>query len=467
MLDKEVYNAIINHKLVEIGESVVVGVSGGPDSVCLLHVLGKLAQPLSIKLFAVHINHMLRGEESEQDEEYVVKLCEELNIPLVVKSVDIKEMARKRGMSLEEAGREARYRQFELCADKVGAAKIAVAHNRNDQSETVIMHILRGTGLDGLKGMDYKRGRIIRPLLAISRAEIENYCRENSISPRIDSSNLIDIYTRNKVRLDLIPYIDGLFEIDIGENINKLSFLVRDEVDFIEEFASKAYNQCVIKKENCKSYLNMQEFDKNHSAVKRRILRTAIKNIKGDLKGIEFKSVESIIELASKRKTGTQVHLPGKISAEIVYDTLVLSAQYEKEKTAAFERPVNIPGITAVEELEASLEAEIVEKTLNAKTGYTAEKDALIQFFDYEKLKTGINIRNRREGDIFKPLKSNGTKKLKEYFIDNKVPRGLRDNIPLVTKNNEVIWIIGYKISDKFKVTENTKSVLKLEYCIK
>lgn len=467
MLDKEVYNAIISHKLVEIGESVVVGVSGGPDSVCLLHVLWKLAQPLSIKLFAVHINHMLRGEESEQDEEYVVKLCEELNIPLVVKSVDIKEMARKRGMSLEEAGREARYRQFELCADKVGAAKIAVAHNRNDQSETVIMHILRGTGLDGLKGMDYKRGRIIRPLLAISRSEIENYCRENSISPRIDSSNLMDIYTRNKVRLDLIPYINGLFEIDIGENINKLSYLVRGEIDFIEEFASKAYNQCVVKKEHGKLDLNMEEFDKNHSAVKRRILRTAIKNIKGDLKGIEFKSVESIIELASKRKTGTQVHLPGKISAEIVYDTLVLSAQYEKEKTAAFERPVNIPGVTAVEELEASLEAEIVEKTLNAKTGYAAEKDALIQFFDYEKLKTGINIRNRREGDVFKPLKSNGTKKLKEYFIDNKVPRGLRDNIPLVTKNNEVIWIIGYKISDKFKVTENTKSVLKLEYCIK
>ena len=182
MLDR-ILKTIASHKLVEDGDSVIAAVSGGPDSVCLLHALHALSARLNIKLLAVHINHRLRGAESEADEAYTRELCNKLGIYLHCRAFDILEISRNEGISLEEAGREARYREFELFADAAGAAKIAVAHNKNDQAETVLMNIIRGTGLAGLAGMEYKRGRIIRPLLDVPRCEIERYCAENLLSP--------------------------------------------------------------------------------------------------------------------------------------------------------------------------------------------------------------------------------------------------------------------------------------------
>ncbi|HEX9061512.1 MAG TPA: tRNA lysidine(34) synthetase TilS, partial [Clostridia bacterium] len=200
-LPERIKKTIADNSLIESGDSVLVGVSGGPDSVCLLHALSSLACDLGITLHAFHLNHMLRKEESNRDENYVRYFCIKFGIQLHVKQADILEASKKMGLSIEEAGREVRYEFLTEISNEINAGKIAVAHNSNDQAETVIMRLIRGTGLDGLKGMDYKRGKIIRPLLDISRKEIEEYCDEFGLNPVTDSSNLSDVYMRNRIRL--------------------------------------------------------------------------------------------------------------------------------------------------------------------------------------------------------------------------------------------------------------------------
>jgi tRNA(Ile)-lysidine synthase len=460
---ERVFSTIKKHNLIDKGESVIVGVSGGADSICLLHILYSLRNRLGIKLFAVHINHMLRGSEADADEDYVREFCKSLGIDLYTESINIREIAAINAVSVEEAGREARYEQFAKYAKRLGASKIAVAHNKNDQSETVLMNIIRGTGLDGLKGIEYKRGAIIRPLMDIERKEIESYCSMNALNPRVDSSNLKNIYTRNKIRLELIPYIDKLFEAGISDKLYKLSLMIKDDLDYIGNSADILYSRCLVKSEDEEIGLNLDLLKNQHIALIKRVLRTAVKKVKGDLKGVESKHVESVVNLIMNGRTGSTVCLTDKIRAEKSYDILRIYKPGHEDTHEYFEMMIEIPGTNYIESLKSYITADIVEKNSESTKCFENNCKSSVQFFDYEKLKTGIYIRYRKEGDLFKPYKSNGTKKLKEYFIDNKIPRNLRETIPLVAKDKDIVWIIGYKISDKFKVTENTKYILKLE----
>ena len=461
---EKVLDTINKHKLIINGEGIVVGTSGGPDSVCLLHVLYTLRERLHIKLYAVHINHMLRGKESEDDEKYVKELCEKLEIPAYFFSIDVKALALKKGISLEEAGREARYRTFEKLAEDVGASKIAVAHNKNDQAETVLLNIIRGSGLDGIKGMEYTRGKIIRPLLDVRREDIENYCRQHSLNPRTDSTNLLSIYTRNKIRLELIPSIDKMFDIDIQDNLARMTVLLKDDLEYIEENVTHLYKECLIEEKKGSATINIGIFQRNHIAIRRRIVRSIIRNLTGSLKGIESVHVEKVLQLCESGRTGAEVHLPYKLKALKSYNHLIIGTAVNDDIVRPFCSAINIPGVTLVPEIAAGVKAFIEKKSSSVEQYGNMRYNSLEQYFDYDSLKMGINIRNRRDGDVFKPYKSNGTRKLKEYFIDNKIPRHKRDSIPLIAQDNEIVWIIGYKISDKFKVTENTKTVLKLIY---
>ncbi|HHW47211.1 MAG TPA: tRNA lysidine(34) synthetase TilS [Clostridiaceae bacterium] len=462
---ERVSNTIKKYNLIENGDKIVVGISGGPDSVCLLHILHRLIPEYGLKLYALHVNHMLRGEDADLDELFVKEFCKSLGVPLRIIARDINKISKSSGVSIEEAGRDIRYRAFEQYAADVGASKIAVAHNKNDLVETVLMNIIRGTGLEGLTGIDYMRGRIIRPLLDIDRKDIEEYCRQNNLSPRIDLSNLENKYTRNKVRLDLIPYITRMFDVDVVESVYRLAALLKDDNDLIEKLALETYTSCVASRQPDTVSLDIAQLKKNHVSLVKRVLRNAIKDVKGNIKGIESKHIDMLIDLMESGRTGIEIHLPGRIRAAKSYGILRIGLDAKKIKTPLFEAEINVPGITMVPVLNASIEASVVEKKLISIEQYNNLRyNSLVQFFDYDKLNTGIYVRNRRNGDIFKPLKSNGTKKLKEYFIDNKIPCEKRDEIPLVAKENEIVWVIGYKISDKFKVTENTKSVLILKY---
>lgn len=463
MIEK-IMKTIDKHRLIESGDRVIVGISGGPDSVCLLHILQTLANRLDISIAAVHINHMLRGDESLEDELYVGELCKQLDIPLHVARHDIKAISLKKKLSVEETGREIRYQEYELLAAREGASKIAVAHNRNDQAETVLLNIIRGTGLEGLKGMDYKNGRIIRPLLDIDRKEIEDYCISKMLSPRIDSSNLENIYARNKVRLDLIPYINDLFNMDIVKNINRMSLILSEDQNYLEKKAQDFYNGCVLKREDKMVLLNLKKLAKCHPSIFKRVARLAVREVKGSLKGIESVHIESIKNLGSFGRTGSQVHLPDNVRAAKSYNILKIYIEDKEKKAPFFDVPVKIPGITRIDALNSHVESFVEKAPLNIEHFDNLGYNSLVQFFDYEKLREGVCIRNRKNGDLFKPYKSKGTKKLKEYFIDNKIARDIRDSIPVVAKDREIVWVIGYNIGDKFKVTENTNSVLKMVY---
>lgn len=466
MINK-ILEAIKKYNIINSKDRMVVGVSGGPDSVCLLHVLYQLREGMDLGLIAVHVNHMLRGQESLEDEAFVEDLCAKLDIELITRRIDIEKLAKERRLSLEETGRIERYRLFDAAADSINAQRIAVAHNKNDQAETVLMNIIRGAGLDGLKGMDYIRGRIIRPLLGIERTEIEEYCRNYSLNPRIDSSNLKDIYTRNRVRLNLIPYINKQFSADIVNNISKMADLVRDDGDFIEQQIDAIYNKAEIKRDDQEILLNLQDLKECHIAAKRRIIRNSIKKIRGNIKGIANIHIDSIIDLVENGGTGSMLHLPDRVRALKSYETLKICLHRCEKEDLYFNEKVNIPGTTVINEISGKIEASLIYASavaFNIKDFTNISDKGMVQFFDYNKLKEGIYLRNRRDGDIFKPFKSNGTKKLKKIFIDKKIPVETRNQIPLISKDKEIVWIIGYKISDKFIVTENTKIILKLSY---
>ncbi|NLD50506.1 MAG: tRNA lysidine(34) synthetase TilS [Clostridiaceae bacterium] len=463
MMEKAL-NDIQKYRLLEEGDRVITGVSGGPDSVCLLHFLCSLRESIKLTVSAVHVNHMLRAEESDEDERYVKELCASLGVELKSVSLDIKKLAAEKKISLEEAGREARYSLFESTLEAMGAQKVAVAHNKNDQAETVLMNIIRGSGLDGLGGMDYKRGRIIRPLLGIERKEIEAYCELYNLNPRIDSSNLKNIYTRNKVRLDAIPYIDNLFDTDIVNSISKMSIILKDENSLIERYIDDLYNKVVACDGNSgELLLDIELFQSYNIAAKRRILRRALKQLKGSTRGIENTHIESVINLTENGKTGSVLHLPSGIRILKSYKTVKVYEFKEDGSDSNFDVELKIPGTTFVEEagvtIESYLEDRIGETEIKRSKNSNNE-----QLFDYDKINGVIRIRKRCDGDVFKPLNSNGTKKLKEYFIDKKIPSEIRDKIPLVAVGKEIIWIVGNRMSDRFKVTENTKRVLRLSY---
>jgi len=484
-LREKVFETILKYGLIKPGESVLVGVSGGPDSVCLLHVLNDLYRSGSLnieKIYASHVNHMLRGTEADMDEAYVKELCSRLGIELFSISIDVKKISRDRGLSIEEGAREARYGWFKSLAEQIGNCKIAVAHNRNDQAETIIMNIIRGTGIDGLKGMDFKRGNIIRPLLNIGRDEIETYCRIYNLNPRIDSSNLESVYTRNKVRLELIPYILQNFNINVVESVNRMSELIRDDYSCLEGMADELYKECLLSvnlpalkaEENLPNPVKFVELDikkikRCHNAIRKRIIRKAIENVRGNLASIESIHVEKVLELCLEGRTGSRISLPGNMEARKSYNVLkicqvLIDEKIDKNSFSA-EIKINIPGITYIEPLNACIESTVIDRnSFDFDVFKKLDNKSLIQFFDYDTLKEGIYIRGRKKGDIIFPYKCKGTKKLKDFFIDSKIPREEREKIPLVAKGKEIVWVIGYKISDKFKITENTKNILKLEF---
>ncbi|HHV59480.1 MAG TPA: tRNA lysidine(34) synthetase TilS [Clostridiaceae bacterium] len=463
MVVETVERTIEKHGLILPGQKVIVGISGGPDSVCLLHVLKTLSSKLNITLHAVHVNHMLRGDESLKDEEFVVEFCSRMDVPLTVKRIDINEASKNAGVSLEVAGRHARYGEMEKAADEHDAQAIAVAHNMNDQAETVLMNIIRGTGLHGLKGIPYRRGRVVRPLLDVRRNEIEEYCVENKLNPRIDSSNLTDVYTRNKVRLKIIPEIDNTFGVDIIFTLQKMAQIVREDNDFIEDFSLKLFSECLRVKNGERVVLDIPKLEEYHKAIQRRIIRIGIRELKGDVRDVGIDHVEDVINLALAGSTGSVLHLPNGIRAEKSYDSIVLYIE-NPARGIKFCHQVEIPGVTYINNGSGILKAEILRDVTCIQKLKPDSQTSLKQLFDYDKINGGIYIRTRENGDLFKAFKSPGTKKLKDYFIDKKIPREVRDRIPLIASGNEIIWVIGQRISDKFKVSENTKNILVLEY---
>lgn len=469
MQKQQVLDTIKKNELINYGDGIVVGISGGYDSVCLLHILFSISSELNLKLYPVHINHMLRGEEALRDENFVKNFCSSIGIDLHVKKIDVAKKSLQDKISIEEAGRNARYEVFNSVAEKMSAAKIAVAHSRNDQAETILMRIIRGTGLEGLKGMEYKRDNIIRPLLDIDRTQIESYVNENGLEAITDSSNLHTDYFRNRIRLNVLPEINKAARIDITENLLRLSKIVVADDDFLRYNAELYYEKAIIAEGFGYVELDLAELARMHQAIKGRVLRMAILSSCGSITGLGYVHIEKLLSLIENGRTGARVDIPLGMMAIKSYTSIIIRRQVA-EKHQNFEHKLKIPGKTDLDIKTANITTQIINFETNASCYEFINKSeaAYTKFIDFGKLGNGkyldIVVRNRRDGDTFKPLNSNGTKKLKEYFIDNKIPREERNDFPLIAINKEIIWIIGNKTSDNYKVTDNTNSVLMITY---
>lgn len=467
-LEDKVLRYIEEHSMLRSGEKVLVALSGGPDSVCLIHMLYKLQEKLNIKCFAAHVNHCLRGEEANKDEVYAEELCKRLNIPFFSKRVDINGLAASRGISVEMAGREARYEFFQELKHKYEIHKIAVAHNANDQGETILMRLMRGTGSEGLRGIRPVRdGVFIRPILCLSREEIEEYCRVNALNPRIDKTNLEDIYYRNKIRLQLIPYIEENFNPNIISTLNRLAELIDSDNDYIQEQVNVYYDKfCKVHEEGL---LIHKEAFNLHKAILSRLIRKAYNEFSGIHTNFQKVHVDEVMFL-QKQGTGRSINLPGGICAENRYYDIYIFNKSSKVNEAHDEAYVaeNISYIKDKldEGFSISLQnfsLKLNFKSLKSKPSLNLKINNNTKYFDLDKIKGSILVRSRKSGDRFSPLGMRGSKKLKDLFIDLKIPQGKRDHIPLLCFDDDIAWILGYNISDKYKVDKNTKNILQIK----
>ncbi len=295
-MENFVLDYIKKNNLINQNDKVLVAVSGGPDSICLLNILYNLKEKLKIEIYVAHVNHLIR-EEAKGDAEFVKELCRSKNIEFFYKEYNIKEKAKIEKISVEEAGRNARYEFFEEIAQKYSINKIAIGHNKNDLVETLIMNILRGTGTQGLKAILNKNGIYIRPLLDISREKIEEYCEKNNLKPRIDLTNFENNYTRNKIRNIVIPYLKKEFNPNIVQTLTRLSQIATEEQDFIDIEVEKYYKKIIINEETESIKISGKEFSRIHIAIKKRIILYIINKLFGNTKQIEKKHVEDIIKL--------------------------------------------------------------------------------------------------------------------------------------------------------------------------
>ena len=450
-LRDKVLDIIEKYNMLEKGDTIIVGLSGGPDSTVLLHVLHSIKNIYEIKLTAVHLNHMIRGAEADRDEKFAKEFADQLNIPFISKHFDVIKFSKEKKLSCEEAGRIIRYNFFEETAQKIGASKIALAHNMNDQAETMIMRFLRGSGISGISGIKPVRDfKYIRPLISCSRCEIEQYCKDFNLIPVIDSTNKETIYLRNKIRLELIPYLIDNFNENLIENLYNMSDVMRDEDIYL--------NSCAILKIEDIKYkygYRIEDFNLFQTAIKRRILRLIIEKIKGDLNGIEIKHINECIDFVKKAETGKKISLPGNLECIIEYDIFKIQ---KKKNYKDYEYDIENPGIIEIPEAEKTITVNLIEKK-----NKLYKDTEFIKYFDCDKIKFRLKIRNRRDGDYIYPRGMTGKKKIKEIFIDKKIPRDIRDTIPLVAMENEILCIPGIRDTRNYKVDENSKKILEIK----
>lgn len=462
-LQDRVKRLIREYQLVTAGDKVVVAVSGGPDSLCLLHFLHQLSQEIELKLVVAHLNHCLRPE-AQLEADGVKEIASIWSLPFEAKAVDISILKKKFKLSEEEAGRRARYSFLFQVAHKYSAGVIALGHHFDDQAETVLLNIIRGCSVDGLAGMQpvKKRGKIklIRPLLCLKRAEIENYCGQHNLHPFTDSSNLETEYTRNKLRLQLIPHLENTYNPKIKEALVNLASLAAADRKYLKAMAG-FYFLKLTRSDGVHTMVELDGLQKLPLALRSRVLSMAIRK-HPQAKEFGKKHIDQLLSICKAGRAGSEINLPGQIRAYISSGKLILNAQHFTAPVVLDSKALTIPGKTRLTST-ALIHAYILRKE---KLPWPPPKYRAC--FDYEKLAgRKLEVRTRIPGDLFFPQGAPGKKKLKEFLIDQKTPAHLRDSIPLIVCEGEIIWVAGLRIANPYRVKETTEKVLCLDYRIR
>lgn len=442
ILLEKTMNTIKEFALIPNGSRILAGVSGGADSVALLCALHALSGELGFSLCAAHLNHGIRGEEAARDESYTKELCAKLGVELYTETLDIPSLAKDQGKTLEQAARDERYAFFARACTHFGADLIAVAHHMEDQAESILLHLLRGSGLSGLRGMQPKRENIIRPFFRVRRSEIEAYLKDNGIPWCTDSTNLSRDASRNKLRLDLIPYIEENLNSNIIPRLCSTAELIARDDEYLNEAAEKELDAA-------KTPYGYDRFalSKLPLSLSTRAIRIALTRA-GAVTDIDRVHVERVLGMLTA-PTGTHADLP-HICAWISNDSLCFG---QKQAAQFFSVPFEKQGKTLIPGgffVAQAAEGDII-------------KGNSVAYMDMDALPESLTVRPRKDGDRFHPFGAKGSKKLKDFFIDRKVPREER-NMPCLFCENEALFVPGFGISDKVKVTKDTRSILRVEY---
>ncbi len=442
-----------------------MAVSGGPDSVCMLDILVRLRQELGIELLIAHLNHQLRGAASDDDARYVADLASRLSIPAVVESRDVDAYRRQYRLTPEEAAREVRYSFLTDVARSADTRMVAVGHTLDDHLETILMHLIRGSGTRGLRGLlpvsRWSSGKaditVIRPLLDISREETAAYCVQNGLEPRTDASNDSLVPLRNRIRHELLPQLRE-YNPGIAEALRRTARLAATDLDFIDSEVEKVRKRVSCKLKNAIA-LDRKSFRVLPPSVQRHLLLASIESLLGSTKDVEAAHIEEMMNVLDK-PSGKKTVLPCGLIFTVEYDRYVLapdSAVLSPYPVLRGETRLNVPGSTSIPGWE--IRAEVIKSPL--KTGTPDEFTAC---FDFAETGNVLSVRSRRPGDRFRPLGMSKTKKLNRFMIDEKIPQSWRARIPIVVSPTRLIWVVGYRIDDGVRVTTATGSVLRLDF---
>ncbi len=488
MLEKRIEEIIKSKDMINSGDMVIAGLSGGPDSLCMFDVLMALSKKMDFSLAAVHVNHRFRPIEAEKDQKFVEKFSEERGVPCKSFVFQCEKIAAERGISSEEAGRFARYTAFydaarsymEQDGFKGEQIKIALAHNANDQAETLMMRIIRGTGTDGLAGIEYIREgelntRIIRPILDIYREEIEEYCNAKNLNPRIDHTNSQPIYTRNKIRLELLPKIKEEYNGNIAESLNRLGKAAKEDKEFFDAQVDDFMEDAATVIQNGKVTgisVGLEPLRNLHRAVRKRIIRRAFDMI-GLEQGISAVHIEGAEAIIRGDKTSAVREFPKGYCVAVSYG-----------EVRFFKNDEETLGHISREDLKKKVKISIVpnmgeirEMSKNGSKRYAAfDLEKIVEKWGDNALEDLLKIRTRSRGDWIRPLGMKGRKKLQDIFVDEKVYRECRDKVPVVAVYDEILWIIGDdtsgfstglkrgRVSENYRLTESTRNIVLLEF---
>ena len=483
-IEKKVQDFIGQYKMVNDQDKIIIGVSGGADSVCLLFALKKIREERDFTFEVVHVNHGLRGESADRDERFVRECCEKLDVPCHIYHVNVKEMATREKLSIEDAGRNLRRQTFEKVMKETGSNKVALAHHQNDNAETLLMNLARGSGLRGVSGIKPISEHYIRPLLCLTRDEIEEYLEDKGISFCVDETNEEIHFTRNRIRNVVIPHLEKVNSkavIHMNETMNHL----REIETLLEMKAEEVFSQVVhvkdssayrsnnqggqgIEKVELSGYCILEEgFIIQPLVIQKVIIKKVMERASGEKRDISRVHVEQVLELFNKQ-AGKQIHLPYRLTGiRNVQEVLIVqkedaqAANHFSDPKEKKEVEIKIPGTTQVPAYNIAIECRWIPE--GECKFYQPSHSVYTKAIDYDIIKNGLFLRTREAGDRITVDRQGSRQKLKSYFINEKIPQSKRDNIPLLVDGKEVVWVIGYRMNMEYHIHSDTQKILEIK----
>ncbi len=469
-----VKRTMLTHSMLQSGETAVVGVSGGPDSVCLLHILNRLREPLGFGLYVAHLDHGMRGAEGEADAEFVTELARDWGLPVTVDAQDVPALAARRQLSLEEAARSARYRFLQDVAGQHRAQAIAVGHHADDHVETILMHWIRGAGTAGLRGILPVRDlpmagesggpRLIRPLWEVSRREIDAYCERHDLKPRLDASNLDSRFHRNRIRHELLPLLET-YNPQIRRSLRRAARVFSDDHDHLSQEVEAAW-ESVARRGRGYIRFDRDPWAELHPSLKRMLLRRTVRELRPSLRDLDWIHVDLALEAIRDRPAGSRVSLPGGLAVTMGYGEFVVGH--------SLPRP-DLPRVPAGAEIDFTAPDRVpldgwtlIADILPPDPGIDLamqNRDPWQAFIDGAQVGGRMVLRGRRPGDRFQPLGLAGhSKRVGQFMIDAKIPAHLRAEIPIVASPRHIVWIAGHRLDERAGIQEETVRVVRLRF---